>query len=588
VSKPTPKELFEFIIRRVQVLGNTRALEPYRAFPYWFAEMYNSQPEGVLTSDGTGDGKVDFFFHTVSGSDVTYHVINSKYTETYGQIAPVAFYDEIQSFFQLFSFPEGRGKFIEQKVRVELRPFYRKLFKAFDEGNAKLLFLTTCRANQGQLAKVEHLPVETFHLEDLIQHVLDDLDGAMPRTPDLTLQQIGTVLSPGSDEIEVSTTIVFARLLDFIEYMENDPYELLFARNVRVSQGRTSVNEAIRQTFIQHPEQFAYSNNGITLLCERADHNHGVRELRLVNPRVVNGSQTLHAVREAFHGEGKDLPAATKLARVMARIVCIPPPKGTEGPIQSSNRKEITNRISIRSNQQNPIRAWNLRANDDFQMELARRFRQASLFYERRDKEWKGRSSQLKTVGVRRGPTIKKLMAQLACLLWKNPKLGPALAKGNLGELFQGEGYEEIREKVTPELAYQVYIVGDLVDSSLRQLTQQKYRNARAHIDLVVLSLVCRVLSEQGAAWRKAEFTACLEKQLTDWDAYRKSWRLLSMTAAEMALEAYAKTSKRVERDEGRELTLKNFVRRKDEVTKLLSAPLKSRLRKTAAMLVEP
>ena len=101
-----------------------------------------------------------------------------------------------------------------------------------------------------------------FHLEDLIQHVLDDLDGAMPRTDDLVLQQVGTVLSPGSDEIGVSTTIVFARLVDFIEYMEDDPYELLFARNVRVGQGKTAVNEAIRKTFLEHPEQFAYSNNG--------------------------------------------------------------------------------------------------------------------------------------------------------------------------------------------------------------------------------------------------------------------------------------------------------------------------------------
>src|SRR5688572_29442041 len=94
MSKATPKELFGFITRRVRDLGNAMALEPYRAFPYWFAKMYHSQPEGVLTSDGTGDGKVDFFFHTVSGSDVTYHVINSKYTETYGQTAPVSFYDE--------------------------------------------------------------------------------------------------------------------------------------------------------------------------------------------------------------------------------------------------------------------------------------------------------------------------------------------------------------------------------------------------------------------------------------------------------------------------------------------------------------
>ena len=108
--------------------------------------------------------------------------------------------------------------------------------------------------------------METFHLENLIQHVLDDFDGAMPRTPDLTLHQIGTTLSPPMEETGVSTTLVFARLVDFVDYMDDDPYDLLFARNVRVSQGNTVVNRAISETFVDHPEQFAYSNNGLTLL----------------------------------------------------------------------------------------------------------------------------------------------------------------------------------------------------------------------------------------------------------------------------------------------------------------------------------
>ena len=62
--------------------------------------------------------RVDFFFHTVSGSVVTHHVINSKFTETYNQSAPVGFYDEILAFYQLFNDPVGRGKFLRLKVKV--------------------------------------------------------------------------------------------------------------------------------------------------------------------------------------------------------------------------------------------------------------------------------------------------------------------------------------------------------------------------------------------------------------------------------------------------------------------------------------
>ena len=130
------------------------------------------------------------------------------------------------------------------------------------------------------------------------------------------------------------------------------------------------------------------------------------------------------------------------------RIVSILPALGIDAPNQAAETKEIVNRISVRSNQQNPIKAWNLRANDDFQMDLSRRFRRENVFYERRDKECgKARSSQLKSVGVSRGPSIKALMAQAACYHWKSNKLGPALAKGSLGELFQGEGYDQLRER---------------------------------------------------------------------------------------------------------------------------------------------
>ena len=82
------------------------------------------------------------------------------------------------AFYQLFNAPQGRNKFLKLKVKKELHAFYKKLFTAFDNGTTRLLFLTNFRQNAGQLARVEQLDVEIFHLENLIQHVLDDFDGA--------------------------------------------------------------------------------------------------------------------------------------------------------------------------------------------------------------------------------------------------------------------------------------------------------------------------------------------------------------------------------------------------------------------------
>jgi hypothetical protein len=582
MSQLTAKDIFGFIHQQVDAVAHSRGFATHRAFPLWFAQMYHDAVEEFFSADGAGDGKVDCFFRTVAGKTVTLHAINSKFTGSFNQTAPVGFYDEVIAFHQLFNERLGRDSFLKKKVREELRPFYKGLFDAHDDGRAKLLFLTNCRKNAGQMARVEQLDVQTFHFEDLAQHVLDDLDGAMPRTPDLTLAQIGTTLSPPADEAGVATTLVFARLVDFIEYMNADPYDLLFARNVRVSQGQTAVNRAIAETFSEHPEQFAYSNNGLTILCERATHNHGTHELVLANPRVVNGSQTLHTVAAIVSKASRD---ALK-ARVMVRIISIPPASGADAPAKAARTKDIINRISIRSNQQNPIKAWTLRANDNFQMELARRFRRSGYFYERRDREWRTRASQLRNVGIDKGPTLKTLMAQLACYLWKEPKLGPALAKGNLGELFQTEGYDTICEKITPELAYQIHLVHENVSASLRRLPGRTFSTARRHIDLVVFSLVCRSLTEAKAPWGQPSFTAHLETQWDEWRQWQDAWQSLTKTLAATTLAAFEKARHRAGARE-EEPTLKNFVRRRDEVSSLLTARLPAALQQVTKRLTE-
>ena len=59
MNKPSAKELFGFIAKRVGDLAGKEALKPYEAFPLWFANMYYTRPENVIRSDGPGDSKID-------------------------------------------------------------------------------------------------------------------------------------------------------------------------------------------------------------------------------------------------------------------------------------------------------------------------------------------------------------------------------------------------------------------------------------------------------------------------------------------------------------------------------------------------
>src|SRR5690606_24971505 len=107
---------------------------------------------------------------------------------------------------------------------------------------------------------------------------------------------------------------------------------------------------------------------------------------------------------------------------------------------------EVINKISIRSNLQNPITKWNLAANDDFQLELRRYFRQKNFFYETRKNEWDFRKTELKNIGVSKGPFMPKLTQLIASYYYDKKYLGPAIAKQSINDLFVEEtAYKKIR-----------------------------------------------------------------------------------------------------------------------------------------------
>lgn len=576
IDKKNKRELFDLIVSRVKDVSGEQGIKDYEAFGRWFANMYFRQPHDFYHSDGARDGKVDLFFKTDNGKSVKHHVLNMKFTETFNQAAPNKFYEEIAFFAQTFLNTDQRASYLEKKVKSELRQKYRELYERFDEDAVELIFLTNCTRNDGAAAPLNKLPVKILHLDDLIQHLVDDLDVTMPRTPDLELYDIHMVLSPDKNETSVATSIVFARLYDFITYMQSDPFDLLFARNVRVWFGiqKHSVNEEIRDTFRDYPEEFAFSNNGITILCEKHPYDTGEKRLVLVNPRVVNGSQTLHSIR--------DVPNPSKQARVMVRIIEIPPIKGNDIAEQIEKKRDTLNKISVRSNRQNPIKKWDLVSNDDFQLGIYRFFRRKGWFYERRIREWNQRSRELKSVGIKRGINIKTLAQYIVSYYWNKPKMGPSVAKVAAGELFEGQIYEQI-QKTSPELAYQIFQVSDNLKYSLRDLAGNRTIDAlRANAYLVLFSLVVRALQEAGIKWGESDFTDLLDDHADDWQGTRdKLWRATTKEAIKHINSVYQTDVKRAKKHKEEVPSIRNYFINNKSVAQLMNKPLPAKLKQT-------
>ncbi len=553
-----------------------------QVFGRWFADLFFMSPRDIFVSDGSKDGQIDLFFTTHNGKSVLHHVLNTKFTKEYNKIAPPAFYQEIKYFWQAFENREARSAYLQKAVKQELRPRYNQLFERYDNGAVELMFVTNHRCNDAHFEQVRNIPVKVFHLDDLIQCLVDDIDGAMPRTPPISLHGVHAVLSPDKADTEVSTSIVFARLIDFIQYMAGDPFDLLFNRNVRVaiSISRSMVNRGIRDTFKASPKEFAFSNNGITMLCEKQHWDPGQKILTLENPRVVNGSQTLHSIR--------DVPNPSPNARVMVRVIEIEPPRGDAIDEKIQRRKEVINKIAVRSNQQNPIKSWDLAANDDFQLELFRFFRSKGYFYERRDREWRQRSRELRNVNITYGDSIKRLTQLIASFYWSKPKLGPAVAK-NVAILFEGSVYEAIQE-TPPELAFQISLLDWNLWECGGELANEKayIRKLKSYDRFAVFSLAVRALQEAGAYFGSPVFTEQLQSQnKEEWATYYRCWKKLTKACIDHTIDTFKKESAREARKTGDELTYANYFKSQWYMTRLVEAPLGGEIKRSARAVLK-
>jgi hypothetical protein len=226
----------------------------------------------------------------------------------------------------------------------------------------------------------------------------------------------------------------------------------------------------------------------------------------------------------------------------MVRVIEIEPPRGDAVDEKTRRRKEVIGKIAVRSNQQNPIKSWDLVSNDDFQLELFRFFRNKGFFYERRDREWKQRSRQLRSVGIRYGTSIKWHTQLLSSFHWNKPRLGPAVAK-NVAELFEGDLYETTRE-TTNETVFQLFLLDCALWAARNDLAKQKVyiRNLKSYEYFALFSLAVRALTEARAKWGDPDLTAILDRQWKDYyDSSFSCWRKLTKACIDHILLAFKK-----------------------------------------------
>ena len=122
-------------------------------------------------------------------------------------------------------------------------------------------------------------------------------------------------------------------------------------------------------TLNEEPDRFFYYNNGVTIVCDRAEKktSRGRDVLQVSNPQVINGQQTTRTLASSMRNAAK--------AAVLVKVICVP---------RGSGYDELISQIVAGTNWQNSITQSDLMANDRRQIELEGALRNRGYFYLRK------------------------------------------------------------------------------------------------------------------------------------------------------------------------------------------------------------
>jgi hypothetical protein len=176
------------------------------------------------------------------------------------------------------------------------------------------------------------------------------------------------------------------RLADYFKFISADGKKIrsgLFEFNVRDYQGRTEVNNAIRDTLaLNEGGDFWWLNNGITIVCKRM--NSSSKTVMLDDPQVVNGLQTSSEVFEYCRSGGD----RDEKRSVLVRII-------------EPEDDFVRDRIIKATNSQTSIPGASLRATDPFQRDIEDYFLTNGYFYDRRKNLYKNQGKPInRIVGI--------------------------------------------------------------------------------------------------------------------------------------------------------------------------------------------
>jgi hypothetical protein len=206
------------------------------------------------------------------------------------------------------------------------------------------------------------------------------------------------------------------------DYRVLNKYSILedaFEDNVRVYlKQRSKINKTIKETALSDDAyRFFYYNNGITITCSHFEYPKKVRNpiIELENLQIVNDSQTIHALFDAFREKDDNFEHIDILCR-----------------IYETNKEELSINIAEYTNSQNPVNTRDIRSNDFVQKKLEKELQALGYLYERKKGQHIGKPKAKRIDAEKAGQALFAFYTKM-----------PAEAKNNKKLIF-AEKYDDV------------------------------------------------------------------------------------------------------------------------------------------------
>lgn len=322
----------------------------------------NDPSQCIIRGD---DAEIDIFFESKETEEI--YILQCKHPKIAAS-DPIPETD-VKSFFSNFRLLEDRSylqrrrttnpKLEELAAEFE---FWQKqgylihfIFASSGEGTDKTDALAQKYNKDFQNRSVKFAVWDVSCLRDEFESV-KSIDEKYPDQVSITLAD-GHFLRPDG-EFENLTFVVKGSTLKQIALEHKDS---LFNWNIRRFLGKKGeVNAGLTETLAREPQHFYYYNNGISALCEQFDFDEKTRKVVVRKLQIVNGAQTIGALK---HADSEKLKEALVLVKLTA--------------IKHAHReKGIAAALIKTNNTQNTLRAPDFRSNDRIQLWLETKFKE--------------------------------------------------------------------------------------------------------------------------------------------------------------------------------------------------------------------